>query len=680
MKNKLLLLFAVLCLYSAHAQNYTWTRKADLPDPNYQGASMTINNKVYVIGGVIDHINTPVNLNRKVWEYDPVADTWARKHDAPGTAVYGASYFVIGGYGYIVNGWDSTNSGVGPSDCWRYDPATDSWAAMAHFPGSMRYTCTGFAMNGKGYVTCGFRPYTNETWEYDPATNAWTAKAAFPGTPRQSMTSFVIGNYAYMGAGMPASYNGWAYINSDYYRYDAANDTWTQISSFPGTPQTTESTFTLGGKAYVVCGVTENQYNYSSGASKDIWTYDPASDQWNMWGIFPDTGIVGGNHVDCNGAGYIGQGEHFTFGTYSRVWWTFGPATGPFSCIATVHSFKINNSTFNFQANGSFSPSAVLTWNFGDGHSATGTSVTHTFSTAGTYSVSLSVTDTAGSGCSATASTSVTVANLSNCSVSIASQHIGVQYTLFTNASGGGPYTYSWTCQQDSSFSSTSPDPAVVLTPNVPTTYCVTIMDTTGCTASSCTTITYVPGVDSCSTFLYIYPQGNIPGVYNAYIYHSGAAPMSYSWSFGNGASSTVPLPVYTYPVSGFFDICLTIVDSNGCVSSYCDSLFYAFKTGGGPIHELRVISRNTVGIQDVTEATVSVYPNPAESKITITAEDPITAVSITDVAGQEMYEQTVAQVKSIVADLPATMASGIYFVHVKTTRSSGTTKLSVIR
>ena len=203
------------------AQNYTWVKKADLPDPNYQGASFTIGTKVYVVGGVIDHINTPVNLNRHVWEYDATTDTWTQKHDAPGTAVFGASSFVIGSYAYIVNGWDSTNSGQGPADCWRYDPAADTWALMAPFPRTGRYTCAAFAISGKGYVTCGFSPYTNETWQYDPTTNAWTQKTSFPGVPRQSTTWFTIGNYGYVGMGLPES-TGWAYFASDFYKYEAS--------------------------------------------------------------------------------------------------------------------------------------------------------------------------------------------------------------------------------------------------------------------------------------------------------------------------------------------------------------------------------------------------------------------------------------------------------------------------
>ena len=653
-------------------QNYTWVKKADLPEPNYQGASFTIGNKVYLVGGVIDHINTPVNLSRHVWEYDPTSNSWTQKHDAPGTAVFGASSFVIGNYGYIVNGWDSTNIGTGPPDCWQYDPSSDTWTAMAPFPGSTRYTCAAFALNGKGYVTVGFKPYVNDTWEFDPVANHWTQKSNFPGTPRQSTTWFAIGNYGYVGMGVPQS-NGWAYFASDFYRYDPSSDTWTQLNSFPGQPIIGEGTFVMGGDAYVVCNESENQYNFANGASRDIWKYDPTIDNWSYWGVFPDTGIVGGSHVSCNGSGYIGQGEHYVVGTYSRVWWTFGQSPGPYSCTAAISQFLINNATSNFQASGSFSTTAQLSWNFGDGQTGAGTSVIHSYAHNGTYVVTLTVSDSS-LNCSSTAVDTVVISNVSNCTVSIGSVNIGGQFTLYANANGNGPYTYLWSNPNDSTFNSTSPDPIVYISPNDSATYCVTITDTTGCSASSCTTITYIPVRDSCQTSLYIFPNGNIPGLYYAYIYHTGAPPVSYSWTFGNGGTSLDSLPSYTYPVAGYFDICLTITDSSGCVSSFCDSLFYAFKTGGGEIHELDVLQRLATGIPTLNgQIILSVFPNPANDLLEIRAggkeaeQADIFTIDGKKVKGIDHPEQNIIDISSL--------SDGIYFLEVKVNGQTGRVK-----
>lgn len=48
------------------------------------------------------------------------------------------------------------------------------------------------------------------------------------------------------------------------------------------------------------------------------------------------------------------------------------------------------------EAHDNFSPTAVLTWDFGDGTTATGDTVTHTFAQAGVYTVKMTAEDNRG--------------------------------------------------------------------------------------------------------------------------------------------------------------------------------------------------------------------------------------------------------------------------------------------
>jgi PKD repeat protein len=57
-----------------------------------------------------------------------------------------------------------------------------------------------------------------------------------------------------------------------------------------------------------------------------------------------------------------------------------------------------------------------------------------------------------------------------------------------------------------------------------------------------------------------------------------GTPPYTYSWSFGDGASSTDLNPVHEFDMdrSGFdqsFKVCLTATDANGCEATWCDTL-----------------------------------------------------------------------------------------------------------
>ncbi len=45
---------------------------------------------------------------------------------------------------------------------------------------------------------------------------------------------------------------------------------------------------------------------------------------------------------------------------------------------------------------------------------------------------------------------------------------------------------------------------------------------------------------------------------------------ISYLWSFGDGNSSTVSMPVYTYEEDGYYQVCLSIINENGCCAQNC--------------------------------------------------------------------------------------------------------------
>ncbi|MCB0659343.1 MAG: PKD domain-containing protein, partial [Saprospiraceae bacterium] len=47
----------------------------------------------------------------------------------------------------------------------------------------------------------------------------------------------------------------------------------------------------------------------------------------------------------------------------------------------------------------------------------------------------------------------------------------------------------------------------------------------------------------------------------------------SYSWDFGDGGSSSAPNPSHTYAQTGTYNVCLDIIDSNGCCGHLCEEL-----------------------------------------------------------------------------------------------------------
>ena len=81
-------------------------------------------------------------------------------------------------------------------------------------------------------------------------------------------------------------------------------------------------------------------------------------------------------------------------------------------------------------------------------------------------------------------------------------------------------------------------------------------------------------------------------------------------------------------------------------------------------------------GVNENAEHNIGIYPNPANEKITIEAQN-IESVSIVNVMGQTVYQTSVNEDNMVidVNDFPA----GIYMIHVVTDEYEATKRISVV-
>jgi PKD repeat protein len=96
---------------------------------------------------------------------------------------------------------------------------------------------------------------------------------------------------------------------------------------------------------------------------------------------------------------------------------------------------------------------------------------------------------------------------------------------------------------------------------------------------------------------------------------------ISYNWSFGDGASSTIASPAHTYSTTGIFTV--TLVAANQCFS---DTFTYVVTISVTSLNELQ------------QEGSFSVFPNPASTNISIQYPGVIKHIIIYDCSGKQVY------------------------------------------
>ena len=223
---------------------------------------------------------------------------------------------------------------------------------------------------------------------------------------------------------------------------------------------------------------------------------------------------------------------------------------------------------------------------------------------------------------------------------------------------GQQPYHYTW-------FTSPLQNSTSVNNLGIGT-YTVCVNDANTCTV--CDTIILN---QYCSAQFIINPD-TIPHHYFAVNMASGAAPIAYTWYWGDGASDTGVTPNHVYATAGFYTICLSIVDANNCTQTYCDS-FYLMRMKNSMI-SLNVIKEKKIntGVEQlaVNEERLMVYPNPVTAELRVmNYELRVGNIEISNVIGQHFLPVITHNISFITIDV-TNLPSGIYIL--KTTDNKG--------
>jgi len=236
-------------------------------------------------------------------------------------------------------------------------------------------------------------------------------------------------------------------------------------------------------------------------------------------------------------------------------------------------------------------------WNFGDGTSGSGSTVTHAFTATGTYSVQLTVTDDLGASVTS-GGTQVAVGAVptptANFTFSPASPVPGAS-VLFDGSSstpgvGHTLRSYAWT------FGDFAPAPGATLVRpshaySAAGTFTVTLMvtDDVGQTSvnSKAITVSNAPVTPPSASFTFS-PSAPVPNqavLFNAASSTAGAGHTlaSYAWTFGDAATATGVAPSHPYSAAGTFTVTLTVTDEIGQTSVTSKTVTIAPAVGTPP-------------------------------------------------------------------------------------------------
>jgi N-acetylneuraminic acid mutarotase len=276
---------------SARAQA-RWVKLAPFPDPCPELAGAAANGKVYLFGGLLN-----TDVKGLVFEYDPAADKWTKKKNMPLPAHH-IAFTEYRGKIYLFGGGAPVEPGGGIwvplGNSWEYDPASDSWKALAPMP-TARGSALAAAVGNKIYVIGGASVHpgaklvslsaavphrslaTNEV--YDPATNKWETRSPMPTARNHAAIGMVNGKIYILGGRV-----GSVFVNASatdvVEQYDPATDSWGIARARMPTARSGTAYGTYGGKIYVAGG----EYLNSTvvGAFRDLEAYDPARNEWTM--------------------------------------------------------------------------------------------------------------------------------------------------------------------------------------------------------------------------------------------------------------------------------------------------------------------------------------------------------------------------------------------------------------
>jgi PKD repeat protein len=412
---------------------------------------------------------------------------------------------LFGGYG--VGGWYN--------DTWVWQggagwvPLTPSIAPSSTVYGGMAYDAASedLILFG-GYTEAS--GYSSQTWEFYSG-QWWTTQTSSSPPPRDSFQITYVPSLS--GVLLLDGWNGAAELN-DTWLY--SNNDWTNLTPANSPPAMDSYGFSLDGTGttpIAVAGANDTL------AFNTTWAYEYAP---------------GVNFATNVSTAEVGESVNFTVSA--------GGGTAPYAL-----ALNFGDGTTTFLSNAG-------TTNYAD----------YAFSHPGTYNVTVNLTDAVGATDSygpVPFTVTAGIAVVAHAAPTPADVGAAVQFSSFLTSPGKSPVTYLWTFGDGAAATTQNASHAYSATG----TYNVTVnaTDSDFSTATARLQVTVVGGPTVAVAAAPTQPTagaltsfyGNVTG---------GTAPYSYSWAFGGGGTSALPVPQHAFASAGTYTVQVWVNDSAG--------------------------------------------------------------------------------------------------------------------
>lgn len=257
--------------HERHGDEGLYVRLAGLPDAISESGAAALRGQVYSVGA----FRTDTSALPWVFRYDPPTDTWEQLADLPTTrgGLHHVAVVALGDHLYALGGLDTLFRASG--ECFRYDPATDTWTPIAPLP-LPRGAAAACVLNGKIYVMGGApRARLRDFAAYDPATDTWEQLPPMP-TGREHLAAVAMnGKVIALGGRVGFGEAGTLYDRVE--AYDPQTRTWSHMPPMPNARSGFAAAHVAG--RIFVCG-GEWDFTAPNGLIEEAELYHAGSGTW----------------------------------------------------------------------------------------------------------------------------------------------------------------------------------------------------------------------------------------------------------------------------------------------------------------------------------------------------------------------------------------------------------------